>query len=109
ARADFIEAARTEAAERAAAAAEARFAALDADGDGILSAAEALRGGGPLAMFDRLDRNGDGVLSSEEAAAGAARGGRQGGDHGGKHGGKDRHAHERGQTGGAAPRAGAGD
>lgn len=101
-RAEFVEGHRAAAAERAAAAAGARFAALDANGDGVLSAAEVMRGGGPLAMFDRLDRNGDGMLGSEDAHDDDDRGGRE-------HRAEGRHGHGRGWFGFGAPRGGGGD
>jgi hypothetical protein len=44
---------------------------LDADGDGRISGAEALAGGGGLTdtMFDRADADGDGAISAEEMQA----------------------------------------
>lgn len=66
---------------------------MDADGDGLLSAAELAsgQGGMPAAMFDRLDADGDGAVSKAEAEAAQARmrdhmQGR-GGHHGGHFGG----------------------
>jgi Ca2+-binding EF-hand superfamily protein len=53
-----------------AAAQEARFAAADADRDGLLSRAEVARALPRLAArFDRIDRDGDGSLSPDELRA----------------------------------------
>jgi EF hand len=63
------------AAPLAATAQEGRFAAADADRDGLLSRAEVQRSLPRLAVrFDEIDRNGDGALSPEELRA--SRGGK---------------------------------
>ena len=68
--------ARAEAADRAERRAGARFDRADADGDGRLTAAELMAGGGGMRggmdigrMFDRLDSDGDSAISREEAEA----------------------------------------
>ncbi len=55
---------------------QARFQAMDADGDGNISAAEFE---GPSEMFDMLDADGDGLVSEQEIWAGAGRGRGRGG------------------------------
>ncbi len=52
---------------------KARFAALDSDKDGKLSAAELSAPPMPTRMFERMDANNDGALSAEEMAAMQAR------------------------------------
>lgn len=68
--------ARAEAADRAERRAGAMFDRADADGDGRLTAAELMAGGGGMRggmdigrMFDRLDSDGDSAISREEAEA----------------------------------------
>jgi Ca2+-binding EF-hand superfamily protein len=66
-----------------AAAQEGRFAAADADRDGVLSRAEVERGLPRLVpRFEELDRNRDGNLSPEELRARAGAGDRRGGEGG---------------------------
>jgi len=48
-----------------------KIRAVDADGDGILTAAE--HAAGSKAMFDRMDTNRDGFLGADEFAAGHAK------------------------------------
>jgi Ca2+-binding EF-hand superfamily protein len=75
--------ARAEASDRAGRRAAAMFDRADADGDGRLTAAELMTGGGMRGgpdigrMFDRLDRDGDGAITRDEAAE-ARRGARRG-------------------------------
>lgn len=49
------------------------IAAMDADGDKMLSAAELVAGHNPMPMLDRLDADGDGAVSKEELEAARAR------------------------------------
>lgn len=112
------EAARKRAEERA----ERRFKALDTDGDGRLSAVEAMmgqkdrRGQGPAGFIARADADKDGAVSPEEYEAArkamVERGhGKRGGPHGERgprgHGPKGHGEHGRGEAPGAGPRPGA--
>jgi Ca2+-binding EF-hand superfamily protein len=86
--------ARAEAAARAEWRAGVMFDRADADGDGRLTAAELMAGGGMPGgmdfgrMFERLDRDGDGAVSRAEAEAAmrAFRGGERRGPMGHRHG-----------------------
>ena len=51
--------------------ASAKIRAIDADGDGVLTADEHAAGG--RTMFERMDKNRDGFLSRAEMAAGHAK------------------------------------
>lgn len=99
-----------EARKRAEARAERRFLALDTDGDGRLSAAEALMAGpgrpghGPEAMLRRADTDGDGAVSPEEFAA-ARKMMRE--RHAGRHGGEGKARRGWGQGHGKGPQPGA--
>lgn len=58
-----------QASERAARQAAVIFAAMDADGNGVLTAAEVLMGAGMTRMLARLDTDSDGVISAAEQSA----------------------------------------
>lgn len=64
-------------AERMAERTEKRFASMDADGNGTVSADEYKTAGNK--MFDRMDRNDDGILNDRRRGRGE-KGGRRGGD-----------------------------
>lgn len=68
-RAEYQAHAGTEAAKRASQAAGSMFDTLDADGDDVLTAAEALEGGGLTRMLSRVDQNGDGIITPDERQA----------------------------------------
>jgi hypothetical protein len=68
-RAELLAHAAAEAARSAEARAGAMFDAIDANADGVLSAAEVLAGGGMARMLGRLDANGDGAIGPDERRA----------------------------------------
>ncbi len=73
-------------AAKAAERAQRMMAARDADGDGVLTAAEMMLPPAPDRMFERLDSDGDGALSREEIEAARARMAESRGDRKGRHG-----------------------